>query len=651
MAEPGGCGQAPAAAVERVFAPDGPLARTLPGYAPRAQQLAMARAVQRHMAAGGMAAIEAGTGTGKTFAYLVPALLAGQRVVIATGTRHLQDQLFQRDLPLLRRALGAGLEVAQLKGRANYLCWHRLERARARSRAEAAELQQVVDWGRQTRSGDIAELATLGEDWPLWPRVTSTADNCLGGDCEHYQDCFIVRARRDAQRADLVIVNHHLLAADLALKEEGFGELLPGAEVFVVDEAHQLAEVIARFFGQGFSTRQCLGLVRDLLAEQRQDAPDMQDLADRAHGFGQAVDALHRALGGQGERRPWQALATEPAVAAALATLRERLADLRQVLETAAPRGKGLASCHERAGRLQERLEMAASEPPPGHVGWVESHRRSFSVHFTPVDVAPLFQEQLERLEAAWIFTSATLTVDGRFDYFCQRLGVQPDECLQLGSPFDYQRNSLLFLPPDMPDPTASAYAGRLVALALDLLRASHGRAFLLFTSHAALRRVAEGLAGRLPYPILRQGEAPRAELLRRFRELGNAVLLGTSSFWEGVDVRGPALSLVMIDRLPFASPADPVTAARIQALRAAGGNAFFDYQVPQAVIALKQGVGRLIRDPGDRGVLVLCDPRVTRRGYGRLFLDSLPPMRRVRDIGEVAAFFAREDVTVADEA
>ena len=624
---------------------DGPLAGCLPGFAPREPQQRMAAAVARTLEEGGTLVVEAGTGTGKTFAYLVPALLAGDKVIVSTGTRHLQDQLFHRDLPLVREALAVGADVALLKGRANYLCLHRLELALAEGgRQQARALAAVSEWAGRTRSGDIAELTAVAEDAPVWPRVTSTADNCLGGDCPRYGDCFVARARRRAQEADLVVVNHHLLLADMALKEEGFGELLPEASAFIIDEAHQLPETAAAFFGWGLSSRQLLNLARDAVLEHLAEAGDMQDLPEAASGLEKAVADLRLALGDAGQRRAWPDVRSDQRVGEALARVGERLAALAAWLEAAAPRGRGLENCWRRALLLGEHLTAAAAEVPADQVAWVETYRRGFAIQFTPLEVAGLFAEQRARLEGAWVFTSATLAVGESFQHFNERLGLGDAETLRLDSPFDYARHALLYLPRAMPDPNSGQYGEAVLEEARRLVEASRGRAFLLFTSHRALRTAAEALVGLLDYPLLVQGEAPRSELLRRFRELGNAVLLGTSSFWEGVDVRGEALSLVVIDRLPFASPSDPVLAARIECLRAAGGNPFMEYQLPAAVIALKQGVGRLIRDVDDRGVLAILDPRLMNRPYGRIFRASLPPMRLTRDASDVDAFFGEEE-------
>jgi ATP-dependent DNA helicase DinG len=634
-------------AAGEILGPDGPFARRVEGFAPRAAQRAMAEAVAAALRDHDTLICEAGTGTGKTFAYLVPALRSGGKVIISTGTKHLQDQLFHRDLPVVRAALQVPVTTALLKGRANYLCLHRLalteQDGRLTSREEVAALRQVASWARRTRSGDIAEVDEVTEDSALWPQVTSTADNCLGQECARFNDCFVLKARRAAQEADVVVINHHLLLADMSLKEEGFGELLPSADAFIIDEAHQLAETASQFFGVSVSGRQLLELARDAAAERLREAADMDELADRAQAVEKAALDLRLALGGTARRGAWREAAAEPAVALQLNALLGRMRELQAMLQQAAERGKGLHNCWQRSVALAERLALFQEAPAEQQVQWFETFPRSFTLHLTPLQVGETFQAQRRRFPAAWVFTSATLAVGRDFGHFRARLGIEEGAALQWESPFDYQCNALLYMPDSLPLPAAPHYTAEVVKAALPVLRASGGRAFFLFTSHRALQEAAALLRDVVSYPLLIQGSAPRRELLHRFRQLGNAVLLGTSSFWEGVDVRGPALSVVIIDKLPFAAPGDPVLQARLDAIRRGGADPFQDYQLPQAVIALKQGVGRLIRDERDRGVLMLCDPRLTAKGYGRLFLASLPSMSHTRAAADVEAFFAAE--------
>jgi ATP-dependent DNA helicase DinG len=629
--------------IAEILGPGGLLSQRLRGFNHRPQQAAMADAVAEAIAEGGTLICEAGTGTGKTYAYLVPALLSGRKVLVSTGTRNLQDQLFHRDLPVISDLLKIPVRTALLKGRANYLCRHRLDNALGEVRSGIPDLRRqlvaVRDWAAATRSGDIAELA-LPDDAPVWPAVTSTSDNCLGQGCPEWSRCHLVEARRRAQEADLVIVNHHLLCADLSLKDEGFGEILPGADCFVIDEAHQLPEVASNFFGVAISARQLLDLARDTETEYHREAGDAPALRDSAGRLRRAVQDFRLSLGDEARRSPWRELAANSAAAGALEEVRLRLARLQADLAAMEGRGKGLDSCLARSVDLAERLQVLVDEGESEDIRWFETQGQALRLHLTPLAIADIFQSHMTRHPAAWIFTSATLAVGESFEHFSRQLGIVDARAERWDSSFDYRHQALWFVPRGMPDPSSSDYVTAVAELAARILACSRGRAFLLFTSHRALKDAATYLESRIHYPLLVQGDAPRAELLERFRALGNAVLLGTASFWEGVDVRGEALSCVIIDKLPFASPGDPVLAARIDALRERGGNPFRDFQLPQAVIALKQGAGRLIRDAHDRGVLVVCDPRLLSRSYGKAFLDSLPPMTRTRELEDVERFF-----------
>ena len=624
--------------------PQGPFVAGLAGFAPREPQRLMADAVQQAMARFETLVCEAGTGTGKTLAYLVPALLSGRKVMVSTGTKTLQDQLFSKDLPLVRAVLNRPVETALLKGRANYLCRYRLAEACERfdrSQHDGADLARVRDWGAVTVDGDIGELTGIAEQAEVWSRVTSTPDNCLGSDCPQFDTCFVYKARRRAAQAELVVINHHLLCADLGLKEDGLGEILPAADAYVIDEAHQLAQVAAGFFGDSLTSRQLLDLARDAVIEQLRDARDTPAIATAAARLEKAVHDLRLALGSDSQRLPWRRLHDSPAMSDALSAVQSALAVLGEVLESAAARGIGLEQCCRRAQTQRLRLDRLRDETLAGQVRWLETHRRAFALHATPLDIAAEFQSRLPTRRTAWVFTSATLAVNRQFQHFIDALGLDSPQTLLLDSPFDFEANALLYLPESMPNPNTAHFTARVAAQAEALLRYSRGRAFLLFTSYRALRDVATRLRAVLDLPLLVQGEGPRAALLAQFRTTPQAVLLGTGSFWEGVDVRGEQLSLVLIDRLPFASPGDPVVQARVDAMRAQGMDAFMTYQLPHAVITLKQGAGRLIRDVSDRGVLVLCDPRLGARGYGKVFLDSLPAMRATRAIADVEAFFA----------
>lgn len=627
-----------------VLGAEGPFAREVPGFVPREVQMAMAEAVAAAIDERHTLIAEAGTGTGKTFAYLVPALLSGKRVIVSTGTKALQDQLFHRDLPRVRSVLGARLSAALLKGRANYLCLHRLEQARTEgqfaSRQQVSDLQRIHAWSTSTRHGDRAELAELAEDSPLWPRVTSTTDNCLGSECAFFNDCFVVKARRAAQEADVVVVNHHLLFADLAIKQEGFGEILPGAHAFILDEAHQVPELAGQFFSVSLSARQLAELVRDTIAECGAVTGVLGILQPLTEAITTAVRKLRLAMDGFPGRAALKRIERDAEVEAGIEGLRLALEALVNGLAPHNERSRGLDSVHERAQSALARLNQLMDGSARDSVHWYELSAQGFSLHSTPLDLAQPLRELREQSHAAWIFTSATLSIAGDFTHFARQLGLDDPHTVCLQSPFDYQRQALAYLPAGLPEPNTDTHTERVVEAVIPVLAASQGRAFLLFTSHRALRRAADLLADRVPWPLFVQGSAPRHQLLEEFRASGNGVLLGAASFWEGVDVAGDALSVVVIDKLPFAAPDDPVLAARLETLREAGLKPFFDWQIPNAVIALKQGAGRLIRDIHDRGVLVLCDPRLTGKGYGRIFLASLPDMPRTTDIGAVQAFF-----------
>ncbi len=634
-----------AADVAAVLGTNGPLARVIPGFAPRCQQQEMAKAVAGALYDDAVLLVEAGTGTGKTMAYLAPALLSGKRVIISTGTRNLQDQLYHKDLPLLIEALGCHPNIAVLKGRGNYLCRHRLALTEAAGRwtspERAAEFTQIRRWAEQTRNGDITEATQVAEDSSLWYQVTSTADNCLGQNCPQWHDCFLVKARRKAFEADVLVINHHLFFADLVLKGEGFGELLPGADAFIIDEAHQLPEIASQFLGLSLSSRQLTDLIKDVLLEQSRDAPDFVDLIKYVRQLEEVIIAFRSALGEESYRAPWQKVAECQPVGDATAALQVALQVLQEPLQAAAVRSKGLENCYRRCLDLLARFDVLTEPATEETVHWIETRSRGFTLNSTPLNVASHFRSRMQHYPGAWIFTSATLAVGERFDHFADRLGLDVFSTLKLASPFDFSSHALLYLPEKLPEPASSDYIKALVAAAIPVLQASQARAFLLFTSYRALREAAQYLAGRLPYPLLVQGSLPQRELLNRFQTLGNALLLGTASFWEGVDVRGSALSCVIIDKLPFAAPSDPVLQGRISSMRRRGEDPFMTHQVPQAVLTLKQGVGRLIRDVNDRGVLMLCDPRLLSKAYGQVFLDSLPPMRRTRELQQVQHFFA----------
>ncbi len=623
----------------------GVFSQTLKGFTPRLGQMALADAIEKVIKDKSILIAEAGTGIGKTFAYLVPAITANRKVIISTGTRHLQDQLFHSDIPVVKKALDLELPCSLLKGRANYLCLYRMGIANELgylTRESQNNLSQIRAWSAATQSGDIAEMSEISEDDRVWPLVTSTTDNCLGSECPEWSNCYVVKARRDAQEADIVVVNHHLLLADMAIKEEGFGELLPSADTFIIDEAHQLPEVASRFFGRGFSSRQINNLINDSIAEQVKDAPDMHTIRETCDELKTCISQFRLSMGTDNQRDAWHKIMHKPAIQKAREKLLIALTELMELLHIAAERGKGLEQCYARSLQLYQGFKNYAdqgkdSEPA---IHWYETFTKGFILHETPLDVAQLFRQHRAGLAGSWIFTSATLEVGHDFEHFAKGLGLDEYQTGSWNSPFDYPQQSLLYLPDNLPEPSSFDYTRKLIEAAIPVLEASQGRAFLLFTSYRALNEAIRLLSPRIKYPILLQGSLPKHQLLQKFRELGNAVLLGTGSFWEGVDVRGEALSCVIIDKLPFASPGDPVMQARLDGIRKLGGNPFMDYQLPQAVITLKQGAGRLIRDMKDYGVLMIGDNRLKTKRYGKTFLESLPDMPQSSRLSDVQAFY-----------
>jgi ATP-dependent DNA helicase DinG len=645
--------------LEAILGESGPLTRALPDFQPRAAQQKMAQLVDRAIHAREMLLVEAGTGTGKTYAYLVPALLSGLRILISTGTRTLQDQLFHRDLPLLAGALGRPARVALLKGRSNYLCRARLADVGRQEQllpaSTDAVLSRIRAWAPATRTGDLAELPEFADAHPLRPLITSTRENCGGVRCSEHPRCHVFEARRAALEADIVVVNHHLLLADMALKEDGFGDLLPSVDAVVLDEAHQLPDLASEFFGVSVSSRQLELLADDVRRELAATAVPARAAASLVSELQQALTAAHAQLGRDERHVAWRELPQR--ARASLERVRQACSHIGADLDTLASAGE-LQTCAVRARTLAAALAQIVDEPTDesaaeGAIAGARTvstqARGSFALRLLPYEIASRFQACVQQGHNAWVFTSATLAVGEDFSHFASRMGLQHAPTLRLDSPFDYSRQALLFLPLGLPQPSEPSYTDAVVATAQPLIESAGGGAFVLFTSHRALRRAAQLWRRALSpdTPLLVQGEAPREQLLRQFRTSGSAVLLGTASFWEGVDVQGSALRLVIIDKLPFASPEDPVVSARIEYLTAHGANAFKDYQLPEAVLALKQGVGRLIRSEHDRGVVVICDPRISQRSYGRTFRRSLPPMAATHD-AEVAMRRLRELQPVA---
>jgi ATP-dependent DNA helicase DinG len=634
-----------------IFSPDGPLARAIGGYRVRAQQVEMAERIASAINSCSVFIAEAGTGTGKTFAYLVPALKSGGKVIVSTGTKTLQDQLFNKDLPMVRDALKAPVKIALLKGRANYVCPYHLERAladgRFLTREDAADARRISIFAKVTHTGDKAECLEVSENSPVWNHATSTRENCLGQDCPDYKDCFVMLARREAMAADLVVVNHHLFFADVMLRDEGMAELLPACNTVIFDEAHQLPEVATLFFGDSISTAQVLDLARDARAEGLTSARDCLDLQSASRELEKVGKDLRLAVGLDTGRFSYGQLSEKPEFAPALKLLEDEIAGFAAILETQAERAEGLEKCWQRATELVQRLGHWQKNTDDGYVRWGEAFTHSLQLNSTPLDVAEIFRKQMGGHPRAWIFTSATLAVQGKFHHYCAELGLGEPESACWHSPFDYGQQAMLYAPLGMPEPNSMGYTDAVVDAAFPAVVAACGGAFFLCTSLRAMRRTHELLKARLEdegheMPLLMQGEGSKNDLLQRFRHLGNAILVGSQSFWEGVDVRGEALSLVVIDKIPFAPPDDPVLSARIEQMRQQGRNAFMEYQLPRAVINVKQGAGRLIRDESDTGVLMICDPRLITKPYGRRVWQSLPPMKRTKELNDVLDFFAR---------
>jgi ATP-dependent DNA helicase DinG len=654
------------AEVERLFGAGGPLGGQVGSYRPRHAQTEMAKAIAEAIAGQTTLIAEAGTGTGKTFAYLVPALLWGGKVIVSTGTKNLQDQLYLRDIPTVRKALSAPVSVALLKGRSNYVCHFHLERTlqngRMTSRDDVGYLREISRFMKTTSSGDKAELSKVPENALIWNLVTSTRDTCFGAECQYYQDCFVMKARKEAQQADVVVVNHHLFFADVALKDTGVAELLPTANTVIFDEAHQLPETATMFFGDTVSTSQVLELCRDVLAEGLSHARDGADWAKVVAPVEKAARDLRLAFPEDIVRLAVNQIAPSSVFFPALETLRDNMDGMIAVLEKQAERAETIEQCRTRAIELAHQLEKwngaqdkAASEEGQTYVLWVEAFTSSLQLHRTPLSIAPIFNKQREGVPRTWIFTSATLAVKNDFHHYTSQMGLWDEPAKSWPSPFDYERQGLLYVPTNLPQPNSYEYTDAVVDAALPAIIAAGGRTFLLCTTIRAVNRAAERLREEfeqrgLPFPLMVQGEAGRTELLDRFRASGNGVLIGSQSFWEGVDVRGDALSLVIIDKLPFSPPDDPVLAARIAELEKKGLNGFVHHQLPAAIINLKQGAGRLIRDETDRGVLMICDPRLISKGYGRRIWQSLPPFKRTREIGMVEDFFARRAALAAAE-
>ncbi|WP_440163190.1 ATP-dependent DNA helicase [Actinobacillus pleuropneumoniae] len=626
------------------FSEDGLLSSNIQGFRPRAAQLEMAQAVGRAVKFATPAVVEAGTGTGKTFAYLVPALLSGKKTIVSTGSKNLQDQLFNRDLPTIQKALKYKGKVALLKGRANYLCLERLDQVVAMGvlgdKSVLADLSKVSKWHTSTKTGDLSECITIAEDSPILPQLVSTAESCLGSDCPHFKDCYVVQARRRAMEAEVVVVNHHLFCADMAVKETGFGELIPEAELIIFDEAHQLPDIASQYFGQSLSSRQLFDICKDTNIVYRTELKDLAQLGKAADHLQKTVQDFRLLMGTEGSiRGNLRELFNDQKVVGGLTKVSENIDFLSEVIKKSLGRSETLDKIFERLAEVKVQLKKLSDTSVVGYCYWYEANGRSFGLHITPLTVADKFGEQLKNQQIGWVFTSATLEVGGKFDHFCQRLGIENAEQLVLQSPFDYANQSLLCVPRYLPDTNKLHTLNELGKMLMPVIEANNGRCFLLCTSYFMMRGLADFLREHSNLSVLLQGETSKARLLEKFIAEENSVLVATQSFWEGIDVRGDALSLVIIDKLPFTSPDEPLLRARMEDCRLQGGEPFNDIQIPEAVITLKQGVGRLIRDVTDRGVVIICDSRLVMRNYGKTFLKSLPPSTRTRDLDKVIQF------------
>ncbi len=627
------------------FGSDGELSQAIPGYEPRKEQIEMAEAIYDTIRDHELLVVEAGTGTGKTFAYLVPALLSDAKILVSTGTKHLQDQLFEKDLPLLNSLIKKPVSTALLKGRGNYVCLYRTKTLRARGRFEnkrqVDQFFKIERFSQQDSSGDLTQLSGITET-ALWPQVTSTTENCLHNECPDYEECFVFKARKKAMESDVVVINHHLLCADLALKQDGFGEILPEADVIIVDEAHQLAETASVFFSTQLSTKQFHDWVDDINKAIAVEAADFSGHDTACDALFRALAELRKALPKANQRYALSEFDENPIITGLYEEIHEITKTLIKIVEPLKVR-------HQVFPKLVERLEELANtwknlllqeSTKENAVNWLETYSVNIAFHSTPLDIAEQFRKNSAALQASWIFTSATLAVRDDFSYFCRPLGLPKDRTMKLDSPFDFPRISLLYHPTDLPMPNEPQFLPEMIDRVLPVIDAAKGRTFILFTSYRALNEAHEILKNRTDYPLFVQGEMSKMALIEAFKESGNGILLGTMSFWEGVDVKGEALSCVIIEKFPFASPGDPIEQAKMDLIKEQGYNPFIQYQLPKAIIALKQGVGRLIRDPQDYGVLVIADPRLSRSRYGRQFLDSLPNMTKTLKIERVERFF-----------
>jgi len=631
--------------IDRIFERNGLLHSSLPEFTPRRSQREMAESVFDSIRSCGNLVCESGTGTGKTYAYLVPAILSEKATVISTATRALQEQIYFRDLPNLLKVLNGEVKTCMLKGRANYLCRYRLKQAQQQTDLVGASIRHALsainEWATTTQTGDISEMDDVSENSPVWRAVTSTSENCLGGHCPEFSKCHVNTVRQRAAESDLVVVNHHVYFSDLSVKEGGFGGILPEHDVVIFDEAHSLPEIASSFFGFSFSSLQVEHLIEDIQNAELEENSSV-DFTSRFLQVEQAVkDLLLLAnknyqgpqVYSEVKNRQWEETTTK---------LKLVFGDLVEALGVAAVAGTGLTRCRDRATWMSDSLWTWCDDSDQNSARWFVARKNGFSLNSTPLDVGKLLQEHMNTADKSRVFTSATLSVDRDFVPFMKKVGLSETET-DTGfweSPYDYTTNSRLLIDENLPEPSDPRFPEAVKQLIIEIGTASRGRAFCLFTSFAMLNRVHDLVQAEVDWPLYRQGDMSKQFLIDRFIENEHAILFGTSTFWQGVDIKGDALSCVIIDKLPFGSPGDPVMKSRIRYCSEHGDNAFMQIQIPEAVVTLKQGAGRLIRSESDRGVLVICDSRILKKSYGRIFLNSLPKMPLVGDIREVKAFF-----------
>ena len=633
--------------ITQFFAEGGTLSQAISGYQPRDEQIMMADAIALAVDDHDTLIVEAGTGTGKTFAYLVPALLSKKKTLVSTGTKHLQDQLFEKDIPLLQGLIKHPISTALLKGRANYLCLYRTKTLRARGRFEnkkqVEQFFRIERFAQQDATGDITQLSGITEN-DLWSQVTSTTENCLHNECPDFEECFVFKARKKAMESDIVVINHHLLCADLALKQDGFGEILPEAEIIIIDEAHQLAETAGLFFSTQLSTKQFHDWIDDLNKAIAVEAADFSGHDTATDALFQALSSLRKALPQYNQRYALSEFEENPIITGLYQEIYDISSTILKLVDPLKVRAQVFTKLVERMEEITMTWKiLLLGEKTPNSVNavnWLETYTFNITFHSTPLDISEQFRKNSAALNASWIFTSATLAVKNDFSYFCRPLGLSKNNTLKLDSPFDYPRTSLLYHPDHLPLPNDKRFLPEMIDAVLPIINITKGRAFILFTSYRALNEAKELLKSKTDYPLFVQGDLPKMALIEAFKESGNGILLGTMSFWEGVDVKGDALSCVIIEKFPFASPGDPIEQAKMDLIREQGYDPFSTYQLPKAIIALKQGVGRLIRDHDDYGVLVIADTRLSKSRYGKRFLESLPPMTKTLKPERITRFF-----------